>query len=227
MQGLLGQDAGRRPSPARTSAAQSSAAAHRAELAERRHVAARGKSGWNCPPPPATAQISTVLRRAVAAALVQTLLRQAWADALTPPACAMATIHRSGRNDCNRPSASPITAQAIDARGGTDTALAADVEVLLQVGYHAEEAAAVARRLATPGGEDESTSRTELSARLKARARLGEHAGTPTGTSPATPRSSAEEAAYQQLSTPCSAAGSTSIPVMARCDASARPGTAC
>ncbi|HBP04043.1 MAG TPA: DUF1631 domain-containing protein, partial [Stenotrophomonas sp.] len=77
-----------------------------------------------------------------------------------------------------------------------------DVEAaLLQVGYHAEEAAAVARRLATPGGEDESTSRTELSARLKARARLGEHAGAPTGTAPATPRSSAEEAAYQQLST--------------------------
>ncbi|MDW7602348.1 DUF1631 family protein, partial [Stenotrophomonas maltophilia] len=45
-----------------------------------------------------------------------------------------------------------------------------------------------------------STSRTELSARLKARARLGEHAGTAAGTTPATPRSSAEEAAYQQLS---------------------------
>jgi hypothetical protein len=74
------------------------------------------------------------------------------------------------------------------------------VEAALQVGYHAEEAAAVARRLATPGGEDESTSRTELSARLKARARLGEHAGTAAPT-PATPRSSAEEAAYQQLST--------------------------
>ena len=72
-------------------------------------------------------------------------------------------------------------------------------DLLVQVGYHAEEAAAVARRLATPGGEDDSTSRTELSARLKARARLGEQAG-PTTTAPSSPRNAAEEAAYQQLS---------------------------
>lgn len=95
-----------------------------------------------------------------------------------------------------------MTAQAVDANGGTDAVLANEVEsALVQVGYHAEEAAAVARRLATPGGEDESTSRTELSARLKARARLGEHAASGSADAPRTPRSSAEEAAYQQLVT--------------------------
>ena len=78
-----------------------------------------------------------------------------------------------------------VTAQAVDANGGTDAVLANEVEsALVQVGYHAEEAAAVARRLATPGGEDESTSRTELSARLKARARLGEHAASGSADAP-------------------------------------------
>jgi len=73
------------------------------------------------------------------------------------------------------------------------------VAALLQVGYHPEEASAVARRLATPGGEDEHTSRTELSARLKARARLGEHAAGSTSTHDAAPRSAAEQACHEQL----------------------------
>jgi hypothetical protein len=48
---------------------------------------------------------------------------------------------------------------------------------LTQVGYHAEEAAAIAQRLVDPqaGADDDSAaSRTELTMRLKARARLGE-----------------------------------------------------
>ncbi|RZA36332.1 MAG: DUF1631 family protein, partial [Lysobacteraceae bacterium] len=49
---------------------------------------------------------------------------------------------------------------------------------LVQVGYHSDEASAIARRLSSADGEDESTSRTELTARLKARARLGEQAET-------------------------------------------------
>ena len=47
---------------------------------------------------------------------------------------------------------------------------------LVQVGYHGDEASAIARRLSSADGEDETTSRTELTARLKARARLGEQA---------------------------------------------------
>ena len=207
VQGLLGQDA--RAPEAFASANEEvqqhqRAAAHRAELAERRHVeAARGKERLEIARRQATAQIDQCCDAQSPPRFVQTLLRQAWADALTLTRLRHGDDSPQWQERLQQTERiAAITAQAINAPGGTDTALAADVEAaLLQVGYHAEEAAAVARRLATPGGEDESTSRTELSARLKARARLGEHAGTPTGTSPATPRSSAEEAAYQQLST--------------------------
>ncbi|MBH1633820.1 DUF1631 domain-containing protein [Stenotrophomonas maltophilia] len=207
VQGLLGQDA---RAPEAFAAANEDvqqhqrAAAHRAELAERRHVeAARGKERLELARRQATAQIDQCCDTQSPPRFVQTLLRQAWADALTLTRLRHGDDSPQWQERLQQTERiAAITAQAIDAPGGTDTALAAEVEAaLLQVGYHAEEAAAVARRLATPGGEDESTSRTELSARLKARARLGEHAGTPTGTAPATPRSSAEEAAYQQLST--------------------------
>lgn len=207
VQGLLSQDA-RSPEAFATAnedvQQHQRAAAHRAELAERRHVeAARGKERLELARRQANAQIDQCCDAQEPPRFVQTLLRQAWADALT------LTRLRHGDDSLQwqerlqqTQRIAAITAQAVDGPGGTDAALAADVEAaLLQVGYHAEEAAAVARRLATPGGEDESTSRTELSARLKARARLGEHAGTTAGTAPATPRSSAEEAAYQQLCT--------------------------
>ena len=134
----------------------------------------------------------------------QSLLRQAWADALTLTRLRHGDDSPQWQERLQQTERiAAVTAQAVDAADGTDAALAADVEAaLVQVGYHAEEAAAVARRLATPGGEDETTSRTELSARLKARARLGEHAaGTDNAAAPPPlPRSSAEEAAYQQLS---------------------------
>ncbi|WP_242893386.1 DUF1631 family protein [Stenotrophomonas maltophilia] len=206
VQGLLGQDA--RAPEAFASANEDvqqhqRAAAHRAELAERRHVeAARGKERLELARRQASAQIDQCCDAQEPPRFVQTLLRQAWADALTLTRLRHGDDSPQWQERLQQTQRiAAITAQPVDAPGGTDATLAAEVEAaLLQVGYHAEEAAAVARRLATPGGEDESTSRTELSARLKARARLGEHAGTAAGTTPATPRSSAEEAAYQQLS---------------------------
>lgn len=206
VQGLLGQDA--RAPEAFASANEEvqqhqRAAAHRAELAERRHVeAARGKERLELARRQASAQIDQCCDAQEPPRFVQTLLRQAWADALTLTRLRHGDDSPQWQERLQQTQRiAAITAQPVDAPGGTDATLAAEVEAaLLQVGYHAEEAAAVARRLATPGGEDEGTSRTELSARLKARARLGEHAGTVAGTTPATPRSSAEEAAYQQLS---------------------------
>ncbi|HDS1597301.1 TPA: DUF1631 domain-containing protein [Stenotrophomonas maltophilia] len=206
VQGLLGQDA--RAPEAFASANEDvqqhqRAAAHRAELAERRHVeAARGKERLELARRQASTQIDQCCDAQEPPRFVQTLLRQAWADALTLTRLRHGDDSPQWQERLQQTQRiATITAQPVDAPGGTDATLAAEVEAaLLQVGYHAEEAAAVARRLATPGGEDESTSRTELSARLKARARLGEHAGTAAGTTPATPRSSAEEAAYQQLS---------------------------
>lgn len=178
------------------------AAVHRAELAERRHVeAARGKERLELARRQANAQIDQCCDTRAPPRFVQTLLRQAWADALTLTRLRHGDDSPQWQERLQQTQRiAAVTAQAVDTPGGTDAALAADVEAaLVQVGYHAEEAAAVARRLATPGGEDESTSRTELSARLKARARLGEHAGL-TNTAPSSPRNAAEEAAYQQLS---------------------------
>ncbi|OBU64579.1 thymidine phosphorylase [Stenotrophomonas maltophilia] len=207
VQGLLGQDV--RSPEAFASASEEvqqhqRAAAHRAELAERRHVeAARGKERLELARRQANARIDQCCDARQPPRFVQTLLRQAWADALTLTRLRHGDDSPQWQERLQQTERiAAVTAQAAGAPGGTDAALASDVEsALVQVGYHAEEAAAVARRLATPGGEDESTSRTELSARLKARARLGEHAGTVAAAAPATPRSSAEEAAYQQLCT--------------------------
>ena len=205
VQTLLGQDA---RAPEAFSAANEDvqqhqrAAAHRAELAERRHVeAARGKERLELARRQANARIDQCCDRQDPPRFVQTLLRQAWADALT------LTRLRHGEDSPQwqerlqqTERIATVTAAPADENNGPDAALAGEVEsALLQVGYHAEEAAAVARRLATPGGEDESTSRTELSARLKTRARLGEHTASGAGSGASTPRSSAEEASYQQL----------------------------
>ncbi|HIE1100414.1 DUF1631 family protein [Stenotrophomonas maltophilia] len=204
VQGLLGEDA---RAPEVFAAANDDvqqhqrAAAHRAELAERRHVeAARGKERLELARRQANLQIDQCCDAQVPPRFVQTLLRQAWADALTLTRLRHGDDSPQWQERLQQTERiATVTAQAVDAPGGTDTALAAEVEAaLVQVGYHAEEAAAVARRLATPGGEDAITSRTELSARLKARVRLGEQAGT-IAAAPASTRSNAEEAAYQQL----------------------------
>ncbi len=207
VQGLLGQDA---RAPEAFAAANEDvqqhqrAAAHRAELAERRHVeAARGKERLELARRQSSARIDQCCDAQDPPRFVQTLLRQAWADALTLTRLRHGDDSPQWQERLQQTERiAAVTAQPVGIAAGTDTVLAAEVEAaLLQVGYHAEEAAAVARRLATPGGEDDSTSRTELSARLKARARLGEHAGTTAGTAATAPRNSAEEAAYQQLST--------------------------
>lgn len=204
VQGLLGEDA---RAPEVFAAANDDvqqhqrAAAHRAELAERRHVeAARGKERLELARRQANLQIDQCCDAQVPPRFVQTLLRQAWADALTLTRLRHGDDSPQWQERLQQTERiATVTAQAVDAPGGTDTALAAEVEAaLVQVGYHAEEAAAVARRLATPGGEDDITSRTELSARLKARVRLGEQAGT-IAAAPASTRSTAEDAAYQQL----------------------------
>ncbi|WP_303636639.1 DUF1631 family protein [Stenotrophomonas tuberculopleuritidis] len=207
VQGLLGQDA---RTPEAFAAANEEiqqhqrAAAHRAELAERRHVeAARGKERLALARRQATAQIDQCCDAQAPPRFVQTLLRQAWADALTLTRLRHGDDSPQWQERLQQTERiATITAGAASDDSTPDAPLAAEVEsALLQVGYHAEEAAAVARRLSTPGGEDESTSRTELSARLRARARLGEHAGSEAPASEAVQRSDAEERCYQQLCT--------------------------
>ncbi len=182
------------------------AAARRAEMAERRQVeAARGKERLEAAKQLANHTIDELCITTEPPKFVQTLLRKAWADVLT------LTLLRQGEGSDEwqqRERAShrisEITCMAPG--GAADTAFGEEIEqALLQVGYHQDEAAAISRRLSTPGGEDAITSRTELAAKLKARARLGE-AGEPDEeedrrkkAQPA--RSEEEEAYHRQLRT--------------------------
>ena len=178
------------------------AQAHKAELAERRHVeAARGKERLEAAKQQAAASIEQLCVSAAPPRFVQALLKQAWTDALT------LTLLRHGEASPQWQERQQETARIAEVTcqppgaGASDTALGQQVEsALLQVGYHHDEAAAIARRLSTPGGEDEASSRTELTARLKARTRLGEQAdgGDARRLAPLA-RTSAEEDGYRQL----------------------------
>lgn len=180
------------------------ALAHKAELAERRHVeAARGKERLEAAKQQATASIEQLCTQAAPPRFVQALLKQAWSDVLT------LTLLRNGETSPQWQQRQQETTRIAEVTclapgaGARDDALGNEVEAaLLQVGYHQDEAAAIARRLSTPGGEDDSSSRTELTARLRARPRLGEQAdaGDPRKVAPLA-RSTAEDDCYRQLRT--------------------------
>ncbi|MBB3855112.1 hypothetical protein FHY29_000487 [Xanthomonas arboricola] len=176
------------------------ALARKADLAERRHVdAARGKERLESAKQQAEARIEQLCEQSVPPRFVQALLRQAWSDVLT------LTLLRQGEQSPEWDERQALTARIAEvtcrSKGQpADIALGTEIETaLLQVGYHHDEAAAIARRLSTPGGEDEMTSRTELATRLKARTRLGDQGDSAPRKDIAGPRSPAEEACYTQL----------------------------
>lgn len=180
-------------------------AARRAEMAERRQVdAARGKERLEAAKQLANHTIDALCQSSEPPKFVQTLLRKAWADVLT------LTLLRQGEGSEEWQQREQATRRigeitGLAPGGAADTSFGEEIEQsLLQVGYHQDEAAAISRRLSTPGGEDEITSRTELAAKLKMRARLGE-SGEPEEeerrkkVEPA--RTEQEEAHYRQLRT--------------------------
>ncbi|NJC00622.1 DUF1631 domain-containing protein [Xanthomonas arboricola] len=176
------------------------ALARKADLAERRHVdAARGKERLESAKQQAEARIEQLCEQSVPPRFVQALLRQAWSDVLT------LTLLRQGEQSPEWDERQALTARIAEvtcrSKGQpADIALGTEIETaLLQVGYHHDEAAAIARRLSTPGGEDEMTSRTELATKLKARTRLGDQGDSAPRKDIAGPRSPAEEACYTQL----------------------------
>lgn len=180
------------------------ALAHKAELAERRHVeAARGKERLESAKQQAGASIEQLCARSEPPRFVQSLLKQAWSDVLT------LTLLRHGEGSEQWQQREQETARIAEVTcqgpgsAPADAELGGQVEAaLLQVGYHQDEAAAIARRLSTPGGEDEASSRTELTARIRARTRLGEQgdAQEPRKVAPLA-RNVAEEDCYRQLRT--------------------------
>lgn len=152
-------------------------ASRKAELAERRHVeAARGKDRLEMAKQRANDAIETTLRDKKPSKFVEALLRQAWADVLT-----LTQLRQGEDSDAWREhlqtTQTIIAATSDKSSSNPDPQLALKVEKsLLQVGYHQDEAHAIAARLSSAQEDADAggTSRTELTARLKARARIGE-----------------------------------------------------
>ncbi|MBD9478729.1 DUF1631 domain-containing protein [Pseudoxanthomonas sp. PXM02] len=171
------------------------AAARKAELAERRQIeAARGKDRLEIAKQRAADTIESAMAEAKPQKFVQALLSQAWADVLT------LTQLRNGESSTEWAEQLQTTLEIVAATTANqppDPALASKIEKsLVQVGYHEDEAAAISRRLSS-AEEDESTSRTELTARLKARARLGGQGEVKK--KPTQPRTPQEQECYDYL----------------------------
>lgn len=158
------------------------AMAHKAEVTERRHVeAARGKDRLEVAKQRAEAAIEAALADHQPPKFVQALLNQAWADVLTLNLLRNGEDSEEWRESVELTEAiALITSTRVDVAPEVDETLTSRIErSLSQVGYHGDESAAIARRLSSAGGEDETTSRTELTARLKNRQRLGEQVAPP------------------------------------------------
>lgn len=159
--------------------------ARKAEVAERRHVeAARGKEKLALARLQASEAVTERVKGHKIPRFVHTLLTQAWTDVL-----ALSLLRQGEDSDGYRRQleiAERLVRAAGNARGaadslGRDEALELRDEIeqsLGQVGYHAEDAKAIATRLTSiddeeDTGPDDPASRTELALRLKARSRLG------------------------------------------------------
>ncbi len=150
----------------------------KAEVAERRHVeASLGREKLTIAQAHASEIMGEITRRHAVPRFTRALLTQAWTDVLA------LTALRHGENSEHWirqvEVAKQIAAAAAEgARPDPDATgeLGRHVEESLkEVGYHADEAAAIGQRLTASGStEDDPASLTELAMKLKARARLGE-----------------------------------------------------
>ena len=176
------------------------ALARKTEMSERRQVeAARGREKLEVAKQRANNEIARLLGGRSLPRFHAILMDQAWADVLS------LTYLRNGEQSATWRELLDTTATIIDASTSTgqphaDPAFVARVQgALEQVGYHADDATAIARQLANGRAEDaDLASRTELLVQLRARARLGEGNAASPGTELPT-RSTQEEAAFRQL----------------------------
>ncbi|GAB2662305.1 DUF1631 domain-containing protein [Arenimonas aestuarii] len=157
----------------------------KAEVAEKRHVeAARGKERLALARDRAATVVEAMLKKQNLPRFTHTLLSQAWTDVMALTALRQGEDSDAWRQQLEIAERLVSVAKAGPGAAGlpTDeaTALQQDIQgALTQVGYHNEEASAIAQRLVDPQGaaaadDDSAASRTELTMRLKARARLGE-----------------------------------------------------
>ncbi len=175
--------------------------ARTAELQERRHIeAARGREKLAAARARADELMQGIVGDRRLPRFSRALLDQAWADVLT------LTLLRHGETSQEADQQLAMTRRIVEASLDTvpcaDEALQSDVESALgQVGYHGEEAMVIAKRLTSHrSDEDDAASRTELAMKLKARARLGEEAGTTRREKPPA-RTPEEQAQYDHLRT--------------------------
>lgn len=159
--------------------------ARKAEVAERRHVeAARGKEKLALARQQASEAVAARVKGHKIPRFVHTLLTQAWTDVLA------LSLLRQGEDSDGYRRQLAIADRLVRAAGnvqGTEGALGREEALELreeieqslgQVGYHAEDAKAIAARLTSiendeDAGPDDPASRTELALRLKAHSRLG------------------------------------------------------
>ena len=176
------------------------ALARKAEMTERRQVeAARGREKLELARQRASDEITRLLGGRSLPRFHAILMDQAWSDVLS------LTHLRNGEQSAIWRQLLDTTATIIDASTSSgqphaEPAFVTRVQgALEQVGYHAEDAMAIARQLANGRAEDaDLASRTELLVQLRARARLGEGNTIAPGTDlPA--RNAAEEACFRQL----------------------------
>jgi hypothetical protein len=157
--------------------------ARKAEVAEKRHVeAARGKEKLALAREHAASVVEALLKKQNLPRFTHTLLSQAWTDVMALTSLRHGEDSEQWRQQIEiaerlvavaRPTAGQAPLAPDEAQGLRHEILAS----LAQVGYHEDEAAAIALRLVDPAAgvdDDSAASRTELTMRLKARARLGE-----------------------------------------------------
>lgn len=172
--------------------------ARKAEMSERRHVeAARGKEKLEIAKQQAAEAIAATVGPQQPPRFVRALLDQAWADVLT------LTLLREGADSAEWTRQLDTTRQVVETccRGeaAADPALARNIEDALgKVGYHADEAQAIARRLTSAQEDGDAASRTELAMKLKARARLGGQ-GKDARKLDLPPRTADEQAQYDRI----------------------------
>ncbi len=171
--------------------------AHKAEIAERRHIeAARGKERLALAKQTAGRSLERLCNAWQPPYVVQTLLQQAWSDIL------VLTLLRQGEDSDAWRERERLSERIAEITSSTDEA--PDTAVtdavcndLLQIGYHQDEAAAIARILSTPGGAETSTALSGSDTMPEPRARLG--AQSEDNEPPLQPRTQDEQAAYEHL----------------------------
>ncbi|MBP8098516.1 MAG: DUF1631 family protein, partial [Arenimonas sp.] len=177
----------------------------KAEVAERRHVeAARGKEKLTLAREHASRAVEALVKGQKLPRFTRTMLSQAWTDVMALTALRQGEESPAWKRQLQVAGRLVEIAQHLD--GDHPDSLDAEMNLqreieqgLEKVGYQGEDVGAIAHRLVHPrqGTREDAGSRTELTMRLKAQARLGEDL--PGKAARMVPLTSAEEAQMERI----------------------------